>query len=138
MLLSSFSLPSSYLHSNLPTMPWSSLGASTMPLRGASGSSVHLAGDEKYINLWYFLSFSTIKKLIFCIFHVVKFDWCCVNVNCCCVTMNCCGFNYHEQMCYFELSLFYHELLLCYQLIKQQLWCYYGLLCVTINYCVLL
>ena len=30
-------------HSNLPTIPWSSLGATTKPFSGASGSSVHLA-----------------------------------------------------------------------------------------------
>ena len=30
--------------SNLPTIPWSMLGATTIPFLGASGSSVHLAG----------------------------------------------------------------------------------------------
>ena len=32
------------LTSNLPTMPWSRLGATTIPFLGAVGSSVHFAG----------------------------------------------------------------------------------------------
>ena len=33
--------------SNLPTIPWSMLGATTIPFLGASGSSVHLAGTQR-------------------------------------------------------------------------------------------
>ena len=34
------------LTSNLPTIPWSMLGATTIPFLGASGSSLHLAGTH--------------------------------------------------------------------------------------------